>query len=155
VTFYLTSPSGTSRSYIAGTPGSVVFYNYVGGVVNSTPYATGLIASMAYNTTYRAEITWSPVSTGNFVLYANVTASNEYVGNSATGVISQSITVNPNPTTLLLEYVAIAVAVVAVILAIIFLYRRRTGRTTVTKSSGRSGISRSKPSTDDDEDDDT
>jgi hypothetical protein len=155
VSFYLTTPSGTSRSYIAGTPGSVVFYNYVSGVVNSTPLATGIVNSMPYNTTLRAVITWSPVKTGNFVLYANVTASNEYVGNSGNGVISQSITVNPNPTTQLLEYVAIVVAVIVVIVAIYFLYRRRTGRTTAPKTTGRSGISRSKPSTDDDDDDDT
>ncbi len=159
VAFYLTSPTGTSRSYIAGTPGTVVFYNYVNGVVNSTPLPTrGLVASMPYNTTLRAEITWSPVSTGNFVLYANATASNEYAGNYPTGpqVKSFTITVNPNPTTQLLEYVAIAVAVVAVILAIVFLYRRRTRRTTVTKTTGRSGIdrSRSKTTTDDDEEDD-
>lgn len=157
VAFYLTSPSGTSRTYIAGTPGTVVFYNYVNGIVNATPLVTGLVASMSYNTTYRAVVTWSPVTTGNFVLYANATASNEYAGNYPTGpqLKSQAITVNPNPTTQLLEYVAIAVAVIVVILAIVFLYRRRTRRTTVTKSSGRSGIERSRSkSTDEDEDDD-
>jgi hypothetical protein len=159
VSFYLTSPSGTSRSYIAGTPGTVQFYNYTSGVVNSAPFATGVIPSMAYNTTYRAVMTWSPVKTGNYVIYANVTASNEYSGNYVNGpqVASSSITVNPNPTTQLLEYVAIAVAVVAVILAIIFLYRRRTQRTTTTtRTSGRSGIERARPKTtapDDDEED--
>jgi len=155
LSFYLTSPSGTSRSYIAGSPGSVQWYNYTSGVVNSVPFATGTIASMKYNTTYRAEITWSPVTTGNFVLYANATASNEYSGNYYSGpqVISQSITINPNPTTQLLEYAAIAIAVVVVILAIVILYRRRTRRATLPRSSGRSGIDRTRKSSDDDEDD--
>ncbi|MGC2205182.1 MAG: hypothetical protein WA719_04565 [Thermoplasmata archaeon] len=157
VWFYLTSPSGTSRSYIAGTPGTVQFYNYTSGVVNTIPFATGVIPSMSYNTTVLAEITWSPTSTGNFVLYANVTASNEYSGDYINGpqVASQSITVNPNPTTQLLEYVAIAVAVVVVIVAIVFLYRRRTGRSTTTKTTSRSGLERgrSKSSSDDEDDD--
>jgi hypothetical protein len=160
VSFYLTSPSGTSRSYIAGSPGTVKFYNYTSGVVNSVPFATGSIASMSYNTTYRAVISWTPPTTGNFVLYANATASNEYSGNYINGpqVTSQTITVNPNPTTQLLEYVAIAVAVIVVIVAIIFLYRRRTTRTTTTKTTtSRSGMerSRSKTTTEDDEDDDS
>jgi hypothetical protein len=158
VSFYLTSPSGTSRSYIAGTPGSVEFYNYTNGVVGSTPFATGTISSMAFNVTYRAVMTWSPPRTGNFVLTANVTASNEYSGSYVGGpqVVTMSITVNPNPTTQALEYVAIAVAVIAVILAIVFLYRRRTRRTTVTKTTSRSGLERSRSkSTDDDEDDES
>jgi hypothetical protein len=161
VAFYLTSSSGTSRSYIAGSPGTVKFYNYTNGVANSASFATGTIATMSYNTTYRAVITWAPPTTGNFVLYANVTASNEYSGNYLNGpqVASQSITVNPNPTTQALEYIAIAVAVVVVILAIIFLYRRRTTpRTTTTTKTSRSGLersSKSKTTTTDDEDDDT
>jgi hypothetical protein len=156
VSFYLTSPSGTSRSYIAGSPGTVKFFNYTGGVVSATPFATGVIASMSYNTTYRAEITWSPVGTGNFVLYANVTAQNEYSGSYINGpqVTSQSITVNPNPTTQLLEYVAIGAAVVVVILLIVLYYRRRTGRTTGGKSTGRSGLERGRSRSGDDEDED-
>jgi len=155
VSFYLTSPSGTTRTYIAGTPGSVVFYNYVGGVVNSTPLSRGSVASMPYNSTLRATISWSPVSTGNFVLYANVTASNEFAGNYVSGP-QMSITVNPNPTTQLLEYAAIIVAVVVVIVAIVFLYRRRTHRTTTTvsRTTSRSGIERSRSSKTEDDDDD-
>ena len=154
VSFYLTSPSGTSRSYIAGTPGTVVFYNYVSGVVNATPFATGTIASMSNGTTYRAVITWSPIKTGNYVVYANVTASNEYSGSYVNGpqVTSQSITINPNPTTQLLEYAAIGVAVVVVIVAIVFLYRRRTRRGTVTRSTSRSGIERGRSKSTEDED---
>jgi PKD domain len=158
VSFYLTSPTGTSRTYIGGSPSSVKFYNFTSGVVNTVPFATGLIASMVYGTTYRAEIQWTPSSTGNFVLYANVTASNEYSGNYINGpqTLSQSVTVNPNPTTQLLEYVAIAVAVIVVIFLIVVLYRRRTGRSGTTKSSsgGRSGLERGKSKSSDDTDDD-
>ena len=155
VAFYLTTGTSTSRtSNIAGTPGTVSWYNYSSGVVNTAPFATGILPTMSYNATYRAQITWSPVSTGNFVLWANVTASNEYSGSYSAGTISQSITVHPNPTTQALEYAAIAAAVVIVIIAIVFLYRRRTSRATPTRGSGRSGIDRSRSAKDDDEDED-
>ena len=158
VAWYLLSSSGTgSPSAIGGAPNSVTFYNYTGGVVASTPFATGKIPSLAHNTTVRAEITWSPGSTGNFLLYANVTATNEWAGDvpGGPGVVSQSISVNPNPTTQLLEYVAIAVAVVVVIGLIVFFWRRR-GRAPAAKStSGKSGLERgSKKPADDDEDED-
>jgi hypothetical protein len=157
VTFSLTSPTGTTHSSIAGSPASVQFYNYTGGVVNAL-VATGLVVSMAHGTTLRAVIHWTPSSTGNFVLYANVTASNAYIGSYSSGLVSQPITVNPNPTTQLLEYVAIAVAVIVVILLIVLFYRRRTGRGSSGRSTGRSSGSdrgsKSKPSDDTDEDDD-
>jgi Protein of unknown function (DUF1416) len=160
VTFSLTSPTGTSHSSIAGSPGSVQFYNYTGGVVNSL-VATGKVVSMAHGTTLRAEIHWTPSSSGNYVLYANVTASNGYIGSYASGLVSQPITVNPNPTTQLLEYVAIAVAVIVVILLIVLFYRRRTGRGSSGRSTGRSSSSdrgsksKSSDDTDDDDDEDT
>jgi len=159
VAFYLTSPSGTARSYIAGTPGTVKFYNYTSkGVPNTVPFAVGVVPSMNYNQTFRAVMTWSPPKTGNYVLYANATASNEYSGNYINGpqVVSMSITVNQNPLTQALEYAAIAVAVLAVIIAIIFLYRRRTRRTTTSTrtTSSRSGIERSRARTDEDEEED-
>jgi hypothetical protein len=159
VKWYLLGPSGSgSPSYIGGSPGSVKFYNYSGGVVNTAPQYTGTIPSLAFNTTLRAEITWDPGASGNYLLYANVTASNEWAGDipSGPGVVSQSISVSANPTTQLLEYVAIAVAVVVVILLIIFFYRRR-GRTPTTKStSGKAGLERGgkKPADDDEDEDD-
>ncbi len=157
VTFSLTSPTGTTHSSIASTPASVEFYNFTGGVVNTVPTATGVVASLAYGSTLRAVIHWTPSSTGNFVLYANVTSSNGYIGNYASGLVSQPITVNPNPTTLLLEYVVIIVAVIVVIVLIVIFYRRRTGRGASGRSGGRSGsdrASRAKPAdTSDDEDD--
>ncbi len=158
VTWYTTAPGGTTRSTIAGTPGSVTFYNYTSaGVVNTVAMAHGSIASLSYNTTVRAVISWTPSKTGNFQLYANATASNEFQGDysSGTNVASTSITVNPNPTTQLLEYIAIGVAVVAVILAIVFFVRRRGRPAKSAKTTGKSGLERGgKRSTDEDEEDD-
>ncbi len=157
VSFYLLSPSGTgSRQYIGGSPGSVQFYNYTGGVVNSAPFATGTITSMPWNSTFRAQISWSPSTTGNFILYANATAQNEYAAdyNSGPQTVSQSITVNPNPTTLLLEYGAIAAAVVVVIVLIVFLYRRRVRAPAAKSTTSKSGLERGTKKPSDDEDDD-
>jgi hypothetical protein len=157
VSFYTTPPGGTARSPVGGGSYAVKFYNYTDpGVVNTVPFATGKIASMPYNATYRAVITWYPTRTGNFYLYANVTATNEYIGDieGGTGVVSLSITVNPNPTTQLYEYLAIAAAVIVVIFLIVVFYRRRTHRGQTPRSSGRSGLERGR-SKDDDEDDET
>ena len=157
VAWYLLSASGSgSKNFIGGAPGSVSFYNYTGGVVNSTPFATGKIPTLAFNKTVRAQITWTPGASGNYLLYANVTASNEWAGDipSGPGIVSRSISVTPSSTTQLLEYAAIGVAVVVVIALIIFFYRRR-GRTPPSKSgSGKSGLERGgkKPADEDDED---
>ncbi|HLM70601.1 MAG TPA: hypothetical protein VK423_04395, partial [Thermoplasmata archaeon] len=159
VAFYLLSPSGTgSRTYIGGSPGSVKFYNYTSpGVVNSVSFASGKIASLAYNTTLRAVITWTPAITGNYNLYANVTASNEFSGDYKNGpnTKSMAISIGPNPTTQLLEYVAIAVAVVVVLALIIIYYRRRSGKGGAKAGSPRSGLERSskRPANDEDEED--
>ncbi len=157
VAFYMTSPGGTSRTYVAGSPGSVRFFNYTSpGVPNSVAMSVGSIASLAYNTTVRAQITWTPGLTGNFVLYANATASNEFSGDigAGSGVKSMSVTLSPNPTTQLLEYVAIGVVVVVVLLLIIVYYRRRSGRgpapkTTTSRSGLERGSRRSGPDDDD------
>ena len=116
---------------------------------------------MAFGTTYRAVVHWSPGSTGNFVLYANVTATNEYTGDYINGpqTVSQSISVSPNPTTQNLEYAAVAAAVVAAVVLIVIFYRRRTGHGAApSKGSGRASSgggksSTSRSSSDDDEDD--
>jgi hypothetical protein len=162
VRFYLLSPSGTgSQSNIGGSPGSVQFWSYAGGAVNAS-LGTGLLPTLGFNKTVRAEIHWTPSSTGNFVLYANASASNEYAGDYINGpqTVQQSVSVNPNPTTQILIIVAV-IAVIAVVGFLIywFLYRPRTkGRT--SKSSGRSGSDRKGKDTkdskskDDDEDDD-
>jgi len=150
------SASGTgSRNYIGGAPASVKFYNYTSGVVNTVPFATGLIATLAYNTTVRAVITWSPSITENYVLYVNATASNEFAGDYLNGpnVKTMSISVGPNPTTQLLEYVAIGVAVVVVLALIILYYRRRTKSGEAKGGSSRSGLERSKRGADDEDED--
>ena len=157
VSFYLLPPSGTgTRIYIGGSPNTVQFYTWTGGVVNSTPSWTGVVPSLGYNVTVRAEISWSPSKSGNYVLYANATASNEYAANYNSGpqTVSQSITVNPNPTTQLLEYAAIAAAVIVVIALIVILYRRRSRGGATRSTTGRGGLERAKKSSDDDEDDD-
>jgi PKD domain-containing protein len=159
VTFYLLSPSGSgNRIYVGGSPSSVQFYNYTSkGVPNTVSFATGSIGSLAWNTTVRAVVTWTPAITGNYVVYANVTATNEFAGDykNGPGVVSQSISIGPNPTTQLLEYVAIAVAVVVVILLLILYYRRRSRKGGTKGGSGRSTVgSKRSADEDDDEDDD-
>ncbi len=155
VTFYLTSPGGTSRTIIAGSPGSVTFYNYTSGGVANALVDTGTVASLAYNQTLRAQIRWTPGTTGNYDLYANATATNQFSGNLGQANVAQvSITVNPNPTTQLLEYVAIGVAVVVVLGLIIFYYRRRSRGPRTTHTRGRSGLERGSRKSDEDEEDD-
>ena len=160
VLFYLLSSSGGgSQIGIAGSPHSVKFYNYTSpGVANATPFATGKIATLAYNKTVRAEITWTPARTGNFNMYANATASNEFAGSYHGGpnvATPLGITISPNATTVLLEYVAIGVAVVVVIFLLIVYYRRRTGKSGAKSGgTGRSGLERSKRPADEDDDED-
>ena len=154
VRWYLTAPGGTSQTTIAGTPASVKFYNYTSpGVANSVPQAVGSLASLAYNKTVLAVITWVPVHSGNYQIYANITASNEFAGDYSgnTNVATMPITVSPNSTTQLLEYVAIGVGVVVVLLLIIFYYRRRSGRSRAPKPSSRAGLERGPKHADEDE----
>ncbi len=159
VVFYLLSAGGSgSQITIAGSPTSVKFYNYTSAnVINTTSFATGVVSSLAFNKTVRAEITWTPARTGNYNLYANATASNEFSGSYHGGPNVASpigITISPNSTTVLLEYAAIGVAVVVVILLLILYYRRRTGKSGA-KAGGtsRSGLERSKRASDEDDDD--
>ncbi|MGA8603847.1 MAG: PKD domain-containing protein [Thermoplasmata archaeon] len=158
VAWYLQSPSGSSKQIpIAGAPASVKWYNYISpGNVNSTSFASGTLATLAFNATVRAVITWTPVLTGNYILYANVSASNTFAGNykSLPNVQQLSISISPNPTTQLLEYVAIGVAVVVVLFLIVLWYRRRSRRGQVKSGTGRSGLERPKRPADDEDDED-
>ena len=155
VAFYLTSPGGTSKSYIGGSPSSVKFYNYTSSGVVNVLVGTGTLAQLAYNQTVRAVITWTPSVTGNYVLTANVTAQNMFVAYPVTtSSATMSITISPNPTTQLLEYVAIGVAVVVVIGLIVFYYRRRSRGGARPKSTGRSGLERGSRRDEDEEDED-
>jgi hypothetical protein len=158
VNWYTLSPSGGgSPSYIVSNH-SVQFYNYTSpGIPNSAPFASGTI-SLSYNQTVRAVIHWTPSTSGNFILYANVTATNEFAGDYPSGpqIAQMSITVNPNPLTLALEYGAIAAVAVVVIVLLIIFYRRRVARgTTKGSSSSRSGLIRGKRGSDEDEDDES
>ncbi len=159
VKFYTLSPSGTGNpNYIGGSPNTVTFYSYSGGVVNSTALTTvspGVLPTLDYNHTVRAQIQWSPGTTGNFVLYANASAQNEYAGDYINGpqTVTQSITVNPNPTTTLLIDVGIVAAVIAVIVVIAFLYTRSRRKGAPSKSSGRGSQDRKAKDKDKDEDD--
>jgi len=158
VAFYLLSPSGGgSRNYIGGSPSSVKFYNYTSpGVVNPSPFAVGQIASLAYNTTVRAVLSWNPGITGSYTLYANATAANEFAGDYLNGpqVKTMAISINPNPTTQLLEYVAIGAAVVVVLALIVIYYRRRSGKGGAKAGTARSGLERPKRPADDEDDED-
>jgi len=160
VAWYLLGAGGTgSRSSIGGAPGSVKFYNYSGGVVNTVPFATGKVLALAHNVTVRAEISWSPGSSGNYVLYANVSASNEWSGDIANGpgIVSQSISVSASPTTVYLEYGGIIAAViVAFLLIYFFLWRPRRRGGSAKPASGKGGLERGskKPAEDDDTEDD-
>ncbi len=155
VNWYLMSSSGTgSKTYFSGSPTETQFFNYSSnGTVSSTPWATGTIQNLSLNKTVRAQITWTPSSTGNFILYANATASNEFPANyGTTNVASMSLTVHPNPTTQLLEYGGIGAAVVAVIVGLVWWYRRPARRAGGGKpTSGRSGLERGSREEEDEE----
>ncbi len=156
VAWYTTTPGGSGKNLIGGSPASVKFYNYTSkGVVDTVPFATGTVASLAYNVTIRAVVTWTPVLTGNYVLYANATSTNEFSGNSnLPGVISQSISISPNPTTTYLEYAAVAAAAIVVILALVFWFRRRGRASAPGHATGRRGLERGKRSDEDDDEED-
>ncbi len=163
VTFYLRGSSGTgSKTDIAGSPSSVVFYGYSNdtpnATVNSTPITTttpGVLANLSHGKTVRAVVSWSPSSSGSFILYANVSAENEFAGDfGSTNIASTPVTVHPNPTTQYLEYGGIAAAVVVVLGLLIFYYRRRTrrpGTPSRPSGSGRGGLERGRTDEEDDE----
>jgi hypothetical protein len=158
VSFYLLSSSGTgSRTYIGSSPGSVEFYNYTSkGVVNSAPFAQGLVLSLAHNKTVRAQITWTPSKTGNFILYANATATNVYLPDEGTSnVASMTIAVHQNPTIQYLEYGGIAAAVILVIVGLIWWFRRPKRAAGAKGSSGKGGLERGSRRSDADEDDES
>ncbi|HYK93361.1 MAG TPA: PKD domain-containing protein [Thermoplasmata archaeon] len=159
VRFYLLPPSGSgSPINIGGSPGSVQFFNYTSNTtVSSSPSFTGL-ATIKYNHTLRAEISWNPDRTGTFDLWVNATASNEFPGTYSNGANTAkvSVTLNPNPTTQYLQYAAIGGAVVVIIGVAWYLLRRRSrgGSAPKGKSSGtasKSGLERGKK--DEDEED--
>ena len=158
VRFYLLPPSGGgSQIAIGGSPGSVQFYNYTSNTTtSSTPVSTGL-ATQKNKQTLRAQISWSPGRQGTYDLWVNATASNEFPGQYSSGANQAKVTVtlNPNPTTQDLYYVAIAAAAIVVIVVAWWVLRRRTRGGGTSKSGGgssKSGLERSKKTDEDDED---
>jgi hypothetical protein len=161
VWFYLLSPSGTgSRTFVGGSPRSVVFYGYSNtssnATVNATSEGTGSVSNLKYGLTVRAEIQWTPGKTGSFILYAYASASNQFVNNSTVSTTSVPITVKANPVTQDLEYGGIAAGAV-IVLAVLILFLRRRSRGPKAgapkPSAGRSGLERSAKRADEDEDD--
>jgi len=163
VSWYLLGSSGTgSRQYIAGTPGSVVFYGYSNAsataTVNATPIHTvnGVLPSLKVGLTVRAVISWDPSKAGSYILYAYATAQNQYQNNTSVNTASMSITINPNPTTKYLEYGGVAAGLVIVLALIYVFWRRRTrgrkpGAPSKPSSSSRSGLERGGRGSDDDD----
>jgi len=150
VIWYVKSAAGTgSNRYITGT---TYFYNYSSGSPVSTPWSTKAPVDLGKNHTVRAEITWSPSFTGNYVLYANATATNEFVPDyhGASSVAALTIAIHPNSTTELLEYGGIAAAIVVAILLLIWWTRRPARKAGAGRSTGRAGLERGskKPDTD-------
>ena len=157
VGFYFLPPSGSgSPSYVGGAPGSVVFYGYTNGTVNSTAMGTGTV-DLPYNQTVRAQVSFTPNRQGTFALWANATATNEFTADYQSGANQAhvTVTVNANPIVQWEIYGGIVAAAAAVIIVIILL-RRRSGRPSTGKASttSKSGLERggSKKDEDDDED---
>jgi len=155
VAFYLLPPSGVGTPNYLGGSGSVQFFNYTNGIVAATPFATGVIPSLGHNVTIRAQISWTPGPVGNWALYANASASNEFSGsyNNGPQTVSVLVTVNQNPLITYAEYGGIAAGAAAVIIVLILLYRRRLARgTPVRGKSSKSGLERSRREEPEDED---
>jgi len=150
VWWYTLPPNGQGSRNTVVHNSSVVFYNYTSpGVVSSIPWRTavpGVLPYLNYNTTVRAQISWSPSSSGNVYLYANVTASNEYAGSYGTqNVAVLSVSVSQSPTSLYLTYGAIAAVVVVIFVVLFYLWRRRTrGGSSAFSSKGKATSSSSK-----------
>ncbi len=165
VRFYLLSPGGGGSQI--GIGGTVSYYNYSSsGVVATSPWAG--VVNLPYNHTVRAQISFNPGRTGTWDLWANATATNEFVGDYTAGANQAhvQVTLNPNPTSQYIIYGAVGGAAVVLILLAVFFYRRRgmggtpsskakpssssTGKAS-SSSTGKAGLERS--SKKDEEDD--
>src|SRR5579871_440318 len=142
--FYLLPPSGSgSKIIIGGSPGSVEFYNYTSNTTISATAWSGPV-NLPYNHTVRAVIQFNPSQTGNYNLWVNATATNEFVSDYANGANTAqvAVTLNANPLTQDLIYVAIVVVVILVIGGLVWYTRFRGRSGSSSKSSkGTSGSS--------------
>ncbi len=145
--FYLLPPSGSGNKVtIGGSPGSVAFYNYTSNTTVSASAWAGTV-NLPYNHTVRAVIQFNPSQTGNYNLWVNATATNEFVSDYANGANTAqvAVTLNANPLTQDLIYVAIAVVAILVIGGLIWYTRFRGRSGSSSKSSkGTSSSSSSK-----------
>ncbi len=166
VTFYLLKPSGSGSRVVIVPTKDVKFYSYTSGIPSSSPIATGTLPTLAYNTTVRAEISWSPGLIGNYNLWMNATSTNEFSANYGPNQVSAAVTINQNMNTTYL-YIGIIAAVVVVIIVLVVLVVRRGGLGGLRRSGGgksgsssssKSGLERggkkSTPEKDEDDDDD-
>ena len=157
VTWYLLSPSGTgSKKYISAT---TTFYTLSKGAVNtSIPSVSGTYPALTPGKTLRAQISWSPSFSGNYIVYANVTATNEYTPDyhGGSNVASLTIAIKVNPTTQALEYGGIAAVVIVAIVGLIWWYRRPArgkGGSSKGTPASKSGLERGAKKADADDDD--
>jgi len=156
VVWYVKSASGTGADKYITSP--TTFYNYSSGTPVSVPWAKSVPVDLGKNHTVRAVMTWTPSFTGNYVLYANATATNEfhpdYHGSSS--VAALSISIHTNPATEALEYGAIAAVVIVAIVLLIWWTRRPSRKAGGGRSTGRGGLERGskKPDTEAKDDDD-
>jgi len=158
VLFYLLPPSGSgSPIAVGGSPGSVQWFGYTNGTVNTTSAGTGTV-SIRWNETLRAQVTVNPARTGNWDIWANATATNEFAANYAAGgnQAHVAVTLNQNPIVQYEEYGAIAAVAIVVIVAIVLFLRRRTAgpSTKASSSGGKAGLERGGAKKGKDEDDD-
>ena len=109
------------------SPGASVSGNAWAGTVN-----------LPYNHTVRAVIHFNPGQTGNYNLWVNATAINEFVSDYANGANTAqvAVTLNANPLTQDLIYVAIAVVAILVIGGLIW-YTRFRGRSGSSSKSSK------------------
>lgn len=147
-TFYLLPPSGSgNKVIIGGSPASVEFYNYTSNTtISATPWPAPV--NLPYNHTVRAVIQYNPSISGNYNVWINATASNEFVSDYANGANTAevAVTLNANPLTTDLIYAAIAVVVIIVIVGLVWYTRFRGKSGTSSKSSkGTSSSSKATP----------
>jgi hypothetical protein len=145
VLFYLLKTGQTGIGTVIGSGNQVKFYNYTSGAVDSTPIATGVLPTLAYNATVRVQFSWTPGITGSYNLFANASATNEFSGSVGPNVASTPVTLNANPIQqdyLYAEIGGVAVAVIIVIVFYVGYWRPRHTGSSRTSSTSRSGLSR-------------
>jgi hypothetical protein len=149
-TFYLLAQSGSgSQINIGGSPGSVQFFNYTSNTtVSSTAWPSPV--NLPYNHTIRAVVHYNPDRSGNWALWVNATATNEFVSDYKSGGNQAQVAVALNQNPIVNDEIIAAVLLIAigVIVVIVFLYRRRSSggssKSSKGSSSGKSGGDRGK-----------